>query len=101
MMNIKSYILAAAFLLIGMGCEWSSDGPSITFYNKSSYTVTVTPTGTQSWKQFTIAPGKDYELSSDDPVYFIFQPMNFVDIAKQETGMVIFINDGEYVYEAE
>ena len=101
MKNLKSYILAAAFLLIGMGCEWSSDGPSVTFYNKSSYTVTVTPTGTQNWKQFTIEPGKDHEVEVDKSMYFIYSPMNLVDIGKQDSGMVIFIDDGEYVFEAD
>lgn len=95
-------LLALPVLLLSAGCEmpWTSnsDPDEVTFENKSTYAVTVTPQST-GWGGFVLPPGETRKINQPD-LYFTYEPRFRVTVGDDTGGRILFINLDEETVEA-
>lgn len=95
-------LLAPAFLMTGCefpGTEDDDDDDEVTFENKSTYDVTVTPQSS-GWRGFSFAPGEEVKVEAAD-VFFTYEPRFRVTVGDESGGRILFINLKENTVQAD
>jgi hypothetical protein len=98
-------VLMLGSLLLA-GCEDiftenKDDDNDVTFLNRSTYNVTVSPTAQAGWSSFRLAPGERKKLSDIRDVYFVYEPRYRVDVGENDGGRIVFINLNENTVQAD
>lgn len=86
----RVFVLSLLFLVAA--CSGIDDIPyKGLFVNESSYTLTITPDGGQSWEPFTLTPGDEKRITIDeDRVLFTVSPAVVVWIFNEKDSSVTF-----------
>lgn len=95
---VLSVLLAATICFLG--CEDDGTSSKTKFINQSSHTVTVGPSGYESWPAFILAPGEDHSVDITDDPFFVFRPDGDVRVGKNDNLKVIFIDSYDKIIEA-
>jgi hypothetical protein len=97
--SLWTALVVGMALACAVGCEeiggQLTGRRSYTFKNDSSFTVTVTPDGQDTWDGFTFGPSEDRDVTvreDDGEIHYLYEPPGSV-IAEGPDGNVIrFVN---------
>jgi hypothetical protein len=90
---IRILLLAIPLLVGAVGCEELAGKVlgerSYTFKNRSSFTVTVTPDGQDTWSGFAFGAGQDHDVTveeDDGEIRYLYTPSDKVLAEGPDSG---------------